>query len=255
MELVDVLHGSFSLVYVIISFAIGLIILFKYFKFKNRLYVFVGLTWIFLSFPWLPDSISFLMNLFTQTSLTEEWYFIIGNVFIPIALISWIIAYTDMINKEKQKLAVIIILIFSLVFEIIFFTLFFIDLNLIGVINPLIPFSADLGILLIIFLLITMLIMLTTGLQFAQKSIKSEDKEVRLKGKLLRGAFIIFTIAALLEKIARSILLGVVFQDPTNPLLTVMLALVRVLLVLSAFAFYGGFLLPRWIKEIFMRKE
>jgi len=195
------------------------------------------------------------MNLFTQTSLTEEWYFIIGNVFIPIALISWIIAYTDMINKEKQKLAVIIILIFSLVFEIIFFTLFFIDLNLIGVINPLIPFSADLGILLIIFLLITMLIMLTTGLQFAQKSIKSEDKEVRLKGKLLRGAFIIFTIAALLEKIARSILLGVVFQDPTNPLLTVMLALVRVLLVLSAFAFYGGFLLPRWIKEIFMRKE
>ena len=34
------------------------------------------------------------MNIFGQTSLASEWYFIIGNVFIPIALISWVIAYT-----------------------------------------------------------------------------------------------------------------------------------------------------------------
>lgn len=255
MELVDILHGSFSLLYVIISFALGLIILFKYFKFKNRLYILVGLTWIFLSFPWLPDSISFLMNIFLQMSLASEWYFIIGNVFIPIALISWIIAYTDMINRDKQKLAVGIILILSLVFEIVFFTLFFIDVNLIGIIDPLRPYSADLGALLIVFLLITMLIMLVTGLQFSLKSIQSEDKEIRLKGKLLRVAFIAFTIAALLEKTARSIMLGVVFQDPTDPLLLVMLAIVRIILVLSAFAFYGGFLLPRWMKEILMRKE
>ena len=256
MELVDVLHGSFSLVYVIISFSIGLIILLKYFKFKNRLYVLVGLTWIFLSLPWLPDSVSFVRSLFFGTQLSDEWYFIIGNVFIPIALISWIIAYTDMINKEKQKLAVCLILILSIVFEIIFFTLFFIDypdISLIGVYTTL--FSADLGIFLIISLFITMLIMLTTGLKFAAKSIRSEDKEVRLKGKLLRVAFLTFAIAALLEKSARSIMLGVVFQDPNDPLLTVMLAIVRVLLVLSAFAFYGGFLLPRWIKEIFTKKE
>jgi hypothetical protein len=160
-----------------------------------------------------------------------------------------------MINKEKQKLAVGLILLLSLVFEIIFFVLFFTDITLIGIIDPLIPFGADLGILLIVFLLITMLIMLITGIQFAQKSIRSSDKDIILKGKLLRGAFISFTIAALLEKTARSIMLGVVFQDPTDPLLLVMLAIVRVLLVLSAFAFYGGFLLPRWIKEIFTKKE
>ena len=253
MELVDILHGSFSLIYVIISLTIGLIILLKYFKFRNRLYILVGLTWGFLSLPWVPDSISFLRNLFFGSLLTAPSYFIIGNVFRPLALISWIVAYTDMINKEKQKFAVSLILIFSIVFEIIFFTLFFIDMSLIGVYTTL--FSADLGIFLIIFHFITMLIMLTTGLKFAAKSIRSEDKDVRLKGKLLRGAFIAFTIAALLEKSARSIMLGVVFQDPNDPLLTVMLAIVRILLVLSAFAFYGGFLLPRWIKEIFTKKE
>jgi len=253
LELLDVLHGSFSLLYVLIAFTVGVIIFFKYFKLKNRLYILVGLTWIFLSFPYVPDSISFLRYLFFGTALSVEGYFIIGNVFTPIALISWVIAYTDMINKEKQKLAVILILIFSIVFELIFFTLFFIDINLIGSYTTL--FSADLGLLLIIFILVSMLIILTTGLQFSLKSIKSDNKEVRLKGKLLRGAFISFTIATLLEKVARSILLGVVFHDPQEPLLLVMLAVVRVLLVLSAFAFYGGFLLPRWIKEIFTKKE
>jgi hypothetical protein len=50
-------------------------------------------------------------------------------------------------------------------------------------------------------------------------------------------------------------MLGLAFQNPSDLLLTIMLAIVRVVLVLSAFAFYGGFLLPRWMKEIFMRKE
>ena len=89
-----------------------------------------------------------------------------------------------------------------------------------------------------------------TGFKFARKSIKSENKEVRLKGKLLQFAFIAFTIAALLEKTARSILVGTVFPDPTILLLSVILVIVRVLLISSAIAFYGGFLLPRWMKEI-----
>ena len=71
-----------------------------------------------------------------------------------------------------------------------------------------------------------------------------------MKAKLLRAAFIMFTIATVLEKVARSILLGIVFQDPTIPLLSVMLVVVRILLTLSSLAFYGGFLLPRWMHAI-----
>jgi hypothetical protein len=253
MDLVDIFHGSFSLIFVIISLVIGFTIFSKYFKLKNRLFFLVGITWIFLSFPWLPDSISFLMNLFVQIYLPDEWYFIIGNVFIPVALISWIIAYTDMINKKKQKLYLGLILIFSSIFEILFFTLLFTDITLIGVMTT--PFSADFGVFLTIFLLITTLIMLITGIIFTNQSIRSETKEIRLKGKFLRAAFIIFAITSLLEKTARSIMLGIVFPDPTNPLLLIMLAIVRIFLVISAIAFYGGFLLPRWMKEIFLRDK
>ncbi len=195
------------------------------------------------------------MTLIIKEPLPNELYFIIGNAFIPIALISWIIAYTEMVARDSRKLAITLILIFSAVFEIIFFSLLFIDINLLGVINPLVPFSADFGLFLTIFLLATILIVLATGLKFAQQSIHSEQDEIRLKGKLLQAAFIIFTIATILEKTARSILLGVVFDDPSDPILTLMLAIVRTLLIISAFAFYGGFLLPRWIKELFLKEE
>ena len=251
LDIVDILQGSLSLVFVLISFIIGVTIVSKYGKHKNRLYILMGVCWIMLSTLWLSDAGSFLMSLFTEQTLAIEWYFIIGNVFFPVALICWVIAYTDMVNKEKQKLAIGLIVTFSVVYEGVFFYLFFLDINFIGVIDPLRPFSADFGYFLIILLLISFLVLFVSGLKFARKSIKSENKDVRLKGKLLQFAFIAFTIAGLLEKVARSLLVGTLFPDPTILLLSVMLVVVRLLLILSAIAFYGGFLLPRWMREIF----
>ena len=248
LELVDILQGSFSLIFVIISLIIGITILSKYFTHKSRLYILVGISWIGISFPWIPDSISFIMNIIFQRSLPVGLYFIIGNVFIPIALLAWIIAYTDMINKEKQKMAVILTGIFSIIFEITFFTLFFIDLDLIGVINPNRPFTVDFDIFITIYLVIIILFMLITGTIFAQKSVKSEERDIRLKGKLLRAAFITFTVAAILDAS-----LGMIFEDPTDPLLSMMVVIIRIMLINSALEFYGGFLLPRWMKEVFTK--
>jgi len=250
LELVDFLQGSFSLVFVIISIIIGITILSKYFEFKNRLYILVGISWVGVSIPWVPDSVSFLMNVFVQQSLPVEWYFIIGNVFLPIALLTWLTAFTDMIYRKAQKKVLIITIILSILFEIIFFTLFFINIDLIGVINPKRPFTVEFDLFITIYLLLIILVMLITGVIFAQKSVKLENREVRLKGKLLRAAFITFTIAAILDS-----LLGTIFEDPTDPLLAIMVVIVRILLIFSALEFYGGFLLPKWMKELFMKKE
>ena len=250
LELVDMLQGSFSLIFVIISLIIGITIISKYFKYKNRLLILVGISWIGVGNPWMPDSISFLMNIFIEESLPVEWYFIIGNCFIPVALLTWLIAYTDMIRKKAQKKVIIITIVLSIIFEIVFFTLFFIDIELIGVINPIRPFTVDFGIFITIYLMIVILAMLVTGVIFAQKSVKSEDREIRLKGKLLRAAFITFTVAAIFDS-----LLGAIFEDPTDPLLSVMVVVIRILLIISSLEFYGGFLLPRWMKEIFTKKE
>jgi len=250
LELVDILQGSFSLIFVVISLIIAFTILSKYFEYKNRLLILVGISWLGISFPWIPDSISFLMNLIVQQSLPVFWYFIIGNVFLPVALLTWLIAYTDMIRKSAQKKVILITVILSIIFEISFFTLLFLDISLIGVINPIRPFTVEFGIFITVYLLIIIAVMLISGVIFAQKSVKSEDREIRLKGKLLRAAFITFTIAAVLDS-----MLGTIFEDPTDPLLAIFVVVVRILLMLSAIEFYGGFLLPRWMKEIFMKKE
>ena len=250
MELVDILQGSFSLIFVIISLIIGLTIFSKYFEHKNRLFILVGLSWIGISIPWVPDSTSFLMNLFVQRFLPVGWYFIIGNVFLPLALLTWLIAYTDMIKRKAKKKVVIITVLLSILFEIVFFTLFLIDLDLIGVINPSRPFTVDFGIFITVYFLLIILVMVVTGVIFAQKSVKSEDREVRVKGKLLRAAFITFAVAAILDS-----LLGTIFEDPTDPLLAVMVVVVRILLIFSAIEFYGGFLLPKWMVQIFIKSE
>jgi hypothetical protein len=248
LELVDYLQGSFSLVFVIISLIIGITILSKYKKYKSRLYILVGISWIGVANPWFPDSISFLMNIFIQQSLSVEWYFIIGNVFIPIALLCWLIAYTDMKSKRDQNFIIFLTIIFSAAFEFAFFAFFFTDITLIGIINPIRPFTVEFGLFITIYLLIVILVMVITGIKFANASVRSEDREIKLKGKLLRAAFITFTVAAILDS-----LLGTIFGDPTDPLLAIMVVITRVLLIISAFEFYGGFILPRWMHAIFLR--
>jgi hypothetical protein len=194
------------------------------------------------------------MSVAIQQTLAIEWHLIIGNVFFPFAIICWIFAYIDMINKKKEKLALSLVIIYALVFEGLFFYYFSLGPQYIGVINPIRPFSVDLGIFLTVLLLIGFLSLFITGIIFSRKSVKSDNRDVSLKGKLLFFAFVAFTIAALLEKTIRSILLGTVFLE-SDPLFfqiqSVMLVVVRMLLISSTVAFYGGFLLPRWMREIF----
>ncbi|MHA1509281.1 MAG: hypothetical protein ACTSO6_11320, partial [Promethearchaeota archaeon] len=147
----------------------------------------------------------------------------------PLALLAWLIAYTDMNNKSKQKLAVILTLVFSIIFEAVFFILLFTDINEIGIINPLRPFTVEFGLFITIYLLLVILIMAGTGLKFAQHSIKSEDRDVKLK---LDAS------------------LGMIFANPADPLLAIMVVITRVLLIVSAIEFYGGFILPKWMSAI-----
>ena len=158
LEFVDYILGGLSLIFVIISAIIGISIISKYPKYKSRLYLLIGITWLGIATPWIPDSMSLLTNIFFQKSLPINMYLIIGNTFLPIALICWIIAITDMLGKKEQMLAVTLTIIFGVAFELIFFILFYINypnLTLLGDWNPLRPFSIDYGIFLTISLSIT----------------------------------------------------------------------------------------------------
>ena len=92
-----------------------------------------------------------------------------------------------------------------------------------------------------VFLISFLLIVVVTGLLFANLSLKSKDAEVKLKGRLLVIAYIAFSIGAIL--------------DSSIPLDPVLIIITRIILIISAICWYGGFLLPKWMRKFLLKRK
>lgn len=232
----ELFQGVFSLIYVVISITVGIKIMSRYFEFKKNTFLLIGTAWLGLSFPWLGDVINFLLYLAGQPFLTDAAYLFIINAFLPFFVILWVIALTELLETKRRTLVILITLIIMAISEIVFIVLFFVDLELyIG--SSVTPFQYNFGIYIDIFFIAIIIFIVSTGVKFAWVSIKSGDKLVALKGKLLILAFILFTVGALMDS-----------QLVMSPLTVV---IVRSILIASSFSFYMGFILPKWAKKIF----
>jgi hypothetical protein len=240
MELgaLDIMNGLVLILFCTLSIYLGIRISAKYFKYKQRQLLLVGLTWIFLVCPWYPASISFIMFLITGESLTAIPYFIIGNVFIPIAVVLWIIALTDFIYTSKQKLLVSLFTLYGVVFYVLFFIFISIDPSIIGYLKGYTDVQYNTFTILYVFTILVIAII--TGILFARESLKSEDPEIRLKGKFLFLAFLLFVIGSSLDAII--------------PLNFITLPIIRTIEILSALSFYCGFILPKIVKKFFLKR-
>ena len=63
LEFLDLVNGILILLLDGLSIYVGAKLISKYFKFKQKELLFVGLCWIFLVCPWYPAGISFIMYL------------------------------------------------------------------------------------------------------------------------------------------------------------------------------------------------
>ena len=232
----EILTGTFNLIFVIISLIVGLKILSKYFEFEKKYYIYVGITWIGISTPWMHGALAFIL-LFFNIILAEEIRFIIGYVFIPIITVLWLITFTDFMYRDKKKIILGVYTFISLICEVLFFYFLFTDrVNMIGyfertfsaVYRPFVRFT-------LLFFLISALI---TFLLFANQSRKSYDPELSLKGKFLIVAFLTYTACAVLDSFFLF-----------SPLIVV---IVRLLLMSSAIEFYFGWILPDSVKKLFI---
>ena len=239
LEALDIVNGIFSLIFVAISLLVGLIILSKYFQYKERIYFLVGFTWILISEPWWPSSLSFLIAIINGVGLSSQMYFLIGNLFVPVAIIVWLIAFTEFLYKEKRKLILMIFGIYGILFEIVFFILLFLNPDLIGKLNP--PVDVNYKFFIMVSLITFLLIVVISGFLFANLSLKSDDPEVKLKGKLLVIAYISFSIGALL--------------DSAIPLNEITIIITRIILISSAIEWYGGFILPGFLRKFLLKKK
>jgi len=108
MDFIDTLNGVFSFIFVAISLFVGFIILSRYFKYKERVYFLVGATWVLIASPWWPSSLSFLVALSNDVGIAPDAYFLIGNILVPLAVVLWLLAFTEFLYTEKRKLILII---------------------------------------------------------------------------------------------------------------------------------------------------
>lgn len=63
LDTLTIINGTLSLIYVAISIIIVLAMVSKYFKYKPRTILLVGIAWTGLCEPWLSSAISFLIFL------------------------------------------------------------------------------------------------------------------------------------------------------------------------------------------------
>jgi len=223
----------------LISTILGLIIVTKYFKFKQRELLLVGITWILIVSPYWPDAINFIMILTYGTILDITIYFFLANALIPIIHITWMIAFTDLLYKKNQKKILLVFTAEAILFELFFIYFLIIDPSLIG--TQIRPFYVEWTDFVVFYLLFSILLLVITGILFALRSLKSDNKEIRLKGKFLLIAFITFATGT--------------FIDAIGSLTEITLVLARTFVIIGAFMFYIGFTLPKFIKELFVKED
>jgi len=236
LELIDYVNGTFSVIFVSISIIIGIILITKYFKTKQKILFLVGLTWILLVEPWYPSSFAFICFLFTGTLPPDRIYLLLGTILTPFGLIIWIYAYTEFMNVKRKKSILILLVLIGILYEIILFYLWFSNPYTIGVVTG--PVDVNYNLIINIYLIGLLIIVEVTGITFARATMKSPDPETQLKGKFLLSAWLFFLGGSILDLLSWNSI--------------IILTIARLILIISALAFYSSFNLPSWIKKKFL---
>lgn len=237
LSFLEIINGIFTLIFVSISFLVGIRIGSHYRHTKDINFLLVGLSWIGMASPWYPSTLSFIIILSTGTELDPVAYMMIGNVIIPVTVIIWFIAFTNLFYKSKQTLIVSIFTIISILYEILFMYFIITDSSIIGRVTG--PVDVSYGLLVTSYQIFLLLIVIITGTLFALNSLKIEDPQIKLRGKLLIIAFYSFVIGAVLD-----------IMSPTSIFI---LVVARITLISSAIEFYLAFVLPDWMKRTFLK--
>jgi hypothetical protein len=232
--------ASLTVICMIFSIIIAGIILRKAIKSRERLIFLFFLVFILIFSSWYGTGIGYIYWLITEESISYELFMIITNAFWVLGILIWIYIYLTAIYPNKRKIILIIITIFVLIHEIYLFYFLFFAPNapvkeLLGEVYELQTSYAG-------FLLISGLILSTlacgAGIHFSIFSMnKNNQKVTQWKGRFLLVAFVLFFTVGILETLASS-------QD------LFLIVITRILLIITMFFLYIGFLMPDYFKKL-----
>ena len=239
VEIIDLISGIFSLIFVIITSFVGLRTIAKYFKTRqNKAILWIGCAWTLISCPWWPSAISAFVALATGTGLSFEMYVFLGTFFVPILVVFMLIALTELYFNEKRMIIISIFIIIGSLFEIYLIYHLVVDPNVLGSLKGVVDIEYK-GFLRY-YLIFSTLVIFISGILISLSSLKSDSQEIKLRGKLLTVAYIIFFLGAV--------------ADSSLTLDIITLPIVRLMLITSSILFYLGIILPNWMKKLFIKE-
>jgi hypothetical protein len=239
ITIIELLNFVFSLVGLIIAIFIGSKVISKYFEYGRREYLLIGLVFILLTEPWWPSIILFLSLIITGSYIRLEIILLIGNILLPITTLLWLVVFNNLLDYKRKKVIYIIFIIHGLFFEILLFYFLLTDPSMIGEISG--SVDVNYGIFVSLYHLTILAVALITCSLFAKICLNSDNPETNLKGKLILLALCSFVVGSILDILsANSVIL---------------LTLARIILILASIALYGGFILPNWMRKIFLKND
>lgn len=235
LDLLEILHGSLTILFVAISIFLGIRIASRYFEHKRNEFLLFGIFWIGMTTPWWPNIITFILVIATGGSIDIAIYVVLGIAFLPVTITLGLIAFLKVlpITKKQKRIFFIIDVCVNIAYEIYFFIFLFVDLSFIASYQKI--FVLDWSIPSQIYFIFSLIIFLLVGIPFSRVSLRSDDPDIKMKGRFLMIAFISFTIGTVLD-----------FAIPSA--ITYLIA--RIILLTSSLEFYIGLVLPKWVKKI-----
>ncbi len=232
--------GIVTIFYVIVITIEAMILIAKYRRIKNKTLLYTGLSSFGLATAWAGVAMNFISIIFFNVTPSMELYFLVHGAYLPISNFFWVMAAISLSKRKSysRKRIAIIAGIFYMLLEVVYIMIIFTDTTILG--TPINEIQVDYAPFSELFLLYCLVMMTILGFWMANQAMKSADRKIRLKGKLLLSSFILFAISAILE-----------IMIPIIPIIV----LARILVVICALLFYGGFVLPTWMERILLRKN
>lgn len=231
LEPIDYMNGIMTTIVVAICFITGFRIAYRYKMYKQRVFIFFGITWAGMSTIYIPLLISFYGILITGQGLPLFGYLIIDS-FTPLIVSVGVMAWSEIIDfiNKYQKPIIISFNFVSLGIFVYFLYNTFNNPTILGILErPLVIRYLN---FVAFYLIFTAVVAMFTGTVFFWQSREAFEPEVRLKGLLIWFAFILFFLGTLL--------------DGFLPITEETIFISRLVLIVGSACFLFGFFPPKF---------
>jgi hypothetical protein len=234
-----IILGIVTMIFIAITILLALKFVSNYIRVRKKQLLYGGITYFGLASLWFGVGLNFIMVMFFDVIPPMEIHFLFHGGLATIAQWFFLILCLDLshLKSATKKQLKIISGIIAIIVEILYIILAFTNNTGLGTLIA--PIQVVYGPISYVYLGLHAVMFVSLGLWFGLQSMKSEDKKLKLKGKLIILSFFLILSAS-----------GVEIFFSQIP----MFIFGRILATFSAIFFYGGFTLPKWMERIFLRK-